>query len=38
MTVVRDPFGRRWNIGHQIEQVDPDEMQRRYTGLLQSGS
>ena len=35
--VIRDPFGHRWNIGHQIEQVDPDEMQRRYTTLLQSG-
>jgi len=36
--VVRDPFGHRWNIGHQIEQVEPDEMQRRYTTLLQPGS
>lgn len=36
--VIRDPFGHRWNIGHQIEQVDPDEMQRRYTRLLQSSS
>lgn len=35
--VIRDPFGHRWNIGHQIEQVDPAEMQRRYTTLLQSG-
>jgi PhnB protein len=36
--VIRDPFGHRWNIGHQIEQVTPDEMQRRYTSLLQPGS
>jgi PhnB protein len=36
--VIRDPFGHRWNIGHQIEKVDPDEMQRRYTRLLESGS
>lgn len=35
--VIRDPFGHRWNIGHQIEQVDPAEMQRRYTTLLRSG-
>ncbi len=28
--VVRDPFGHRWNIGHSIETVTPDEMQRRY--------
>ena len=32
---VRDPFGHRWNIGHQIEKVSADEMQRRYTQLLQ---
>ena len=33
--VVRDPFGHRWNIGHSIEQVSAEEMQRRYTALLQ---
>lgn len=33
---VRDPFGHRWTIGHQIEDVSPDEMQRRYTALLQT--
>lgn len=32
--VVRDPFGHRWNIGHSLEEVDPEEMQRRYTALL----
>lgn len=31
---IRDPFGHRWNIGHQIESVSPEEMQRRYTDLL----
>ncbi|VTU36785.1 putative enzyme related to lactoylglutathione lyase [Variovorax sp. PBS-H4] len=30
----RDPFGHRWNIGHSIEQLSPEEMQRRYTELL----
>ncbi len=30
----RDPFGHRWNIGHSIEEVSPDEMQRRYTALM----
>lgn len=35
--VIRDPFGHRWNLGHQIEQVTPDEMQRRYTKLLEPG-
>lgn len=28
--VILDPFGHRWNIGHSIEAVSPDEMQRRY--------
>lgn len=35
--VVRDPFGHRWLIGHSIEDVSPDEMQRRYTELLRNG-
>jgi uncharacterized glyoxalase superfamily protein PhnB len=32
---VRDPFGHRWSIGHNIEGVSPPEMQKRYTELLQ---
>jgi uncharacterized glyoxalase superfamily protein PhnB len=32
--VVRDPFGHEWMLGHQIEQVSPEEMQRRYTELV----
>jgi PhnB protein len=32
---IRDPFGHRWNIGHSIEEVSPDEMQRRYTQMMQ---
>lgn len=32
--VVRDPFGHRWNIGHNIEEVSPSEMQRRYDELM----
>jgi uncharacterized glyoxalase superfamily protein PhnB len=32
--VVRDPFGHRWNIGHEIEAVSPEEMQRRYTAMM----
>lgn len=31
---VRDPFGHRWLIGHAIEDVTPQEMQRRYTALF----
>jgi uncharacterized glyoxalase superfamily protein PhnB len=30
----RDPFGHRWNVGHPIENVTTDEMQRRYTDEL----
>ncbi|QDH70752.1 VOC family protein [Marilutibacter alkalisoli] len=32
--VVRDPFGHRWNIGHSIEEVTPEEMQRRYEKIV----
>lgn len=28
---VRDPFGHEWLLGHQIEEVSTQEMQRRYT-------
>jgi len=31
---VFDPFGHRWLIGHSIEAVEPEEMQRRYTKLM----
>lgn len=31
---VRDPFGHEWLIGHSIEDVTPEEMQRRYTALF----
>ena len=30
---IRDPFGHRWNIGHHIEDVSTEEMQRRYTAM-----
>lgn len=32
---VRDPFGQEWIIGHSIEDVTPEEMQRRYTALFE---
>lgn len=35
---VRDPFGHEWLIGHSLEELDPEEMQRRYTHLLSSSS
>jgi len=31
---IRDPFGHEWLIGHSIEDVSPEEMQRRYTALF----
>jgi PhnB protein len=31
---VRDPFGHEWMLGHEIEAVAPEEMQRRYTELF----
>jgi len=31
---VRDPFGHRWLIGHHIEDVTPEEMQRRYDKMV----
>jgi PhnB protein len=31
---VRDPFGHQWLLGHEIERLAPDEMQRRYTALF----
>jgi PhnB protein len=34
--VVRDPFGHRWNIGHSIEDVTPQEMQRRFIALTET--
>lgn len=30
-----DPFGHRWLIGHAIEEVSSEEMQRRYTKMMQ---
>lgn len=31
---VFDPFGHRWLIGHSIEEVSPEEMQRRYDAVM----
>ncbi len=33
---VRDPFGHVWLIGHSIEDVTPQEMQRRYTAMFEA--
>lgn len=31
---IQDPFGHQWLLGHSIEEVTPEEMQRRYTALF----
>jgi PhnB protein len=33
---VRDPFGHEWMLGHQIEEVSTQEMQRRYNTLFEA--
>lgn len=35
---VRDPFGHQWLLGHEIEKLAPEEMQRRYTALMQAAA
>lgn len=32
----RDPSGHRWSVGHSIEDVAPEEMQRRYTAMMET--
>lgn len=34
---VRDPFGHEWLLGGHLEDVTPEEMQRRYTALFSDG-
>ncbi len=34
---VRDPYGYDWMIGHSIEEISPEEMQRRYDALGEAG-
>ena len=31
---VRDPFGHEWLIGHELEKLTPEEMQRRYDEMM----
>ena len=32
---IRDPFGHEWLLGHEIEKLTPEEMQRRYDALFE---
>lgn len=34
---IIDPFGHRWLVGHDIEDVPVEEMQRRYDALVAGG-
>jgi len=34
---IRDPEGHEWLLGHEIEKVPVEEMQRRYTALFEEG-
>ncbi len=31
---LRDPSGHRWNVGHFLDEVTPEEMQRRFTAMM----
>ncbi len=33
-SLIRDPFGHEWMLGHEIEKVTPEEMQRRFNALF----
>lgn len=35
---VRDPFGHEWLLGQHIEDVTPEEMQRRYDAMFEAGA
>ncbi len=35
---VRDPFSHEWLLGSQIEEVSREEMQRRFTAMLESSA
>ena len=33
---VLDPFGHQWLLGHEIEALAPEEMQRRYDEIMKN--
>ena len=35
---IRDPFGHEWLIGHHIEDVTPEEMQKRYEAMTKGAT
>ncbi|MGB1016285.1 MAG: VOC family protein [Nannocystaceae bacterium] len=32
---VRDPFGHEWGIGHEIEKISNEEIQRRFAAMFE---
>jgi uncharacterized glyoxalase superfamily protein PhnB len=32
--MVRDPFGHEWMLGHEIEKVSNEEIQRRFSAMF----
>ncbi|MBV60791.1 MAG: glyoxalase, partial [Nevskiales bacterium] len=38
MGTVVDPFGHQWSIATHIENVDDDEVQRRFTAMMDAMS
>lgn len=35
---LKDPFGHEWLLGHEIEKMSLEEMQRRFTAMFQADS
>jgi PhnB protein len=35
--MLADPFGHQWFVGTQIEEVSPEEMQRKFTAAMTAG-
>lgn len=33
---IRDPFGHEWLVGHELEKLSPEEMQRRYDAVMKN--
>jgi PhnB protein len=32
--MLTDPFGHQWHLGTRIEEVSPEEMQKRFTAMM----
>lgn len=34
VALLKDPFGHKWTFASRIEEVSPEEMQRRFAGMV----